>query len=178
MKSKFVGPAEIFPNRADNYRSNYVRSTVCCLSSSPFPMVLFSDDRCQINQCLIFNPSIDEYHLFTFDSIDIKTKENHQSIKSIVVDPLSCNVYYVCDSLWNIYSIEVSAIEQIKEGKANELDRTQVRHLIQFNYPIEAMALIRSTSKGQYFAIIHRTETDREKVSFLRYLFSADSLFR
>ncbi|CAF4464374.1 unnamed protein product, partial [Rotaria sp. Silwood2] len=162
LTSEFVGPICILPSTFDNYGADHSHSNLICLSCSPYPIVIFTRDKCQINECIVLNPSIDQYYLFTIDSICLPINENNQTIKSIIVDELNSNIYYVWDSLSNIYSVEILWIDQIKE-KQNKIQSTNIQHLIKSNDSIQQIGLIQTNNKGQWLAIITKTQINQQK---------------
>ncbi|CAF1236325.1 unnamed protein product [Rotaria sordida] len=162
LTSEFVGPICILPSTFDNYGADHSHSSLICLSCTPYPIVLFTSDECQINECIVLNPSIDQYYLFTIDSISLPINENNQIIKSIIIDELNSNIYYVCDSLSNIYSIEILWIDQIKE-KQKQISSTNIQHLLKSNDLIQQIGLIKTNNKGQWLAIITKTQINQQK---------------
>ncbi len=52
----------------------------------------------------MLNPSPNEYDLFTIDLINLPTIENNKIIKSMIIDKLNWNIYYVYDSLSNVHA--------------------------------------------------------------------------
>jgi len=81
----------------------------------------------------------------------------------MINDKLNSNIYYVYDSLSNVYSIEISWINQI-EQKQKQIQSTNIQHLIKSNHLIQQMGLIQTNNKGQWLAII--TNTQQHKVYF------------
>lgn len=165
ISSEFVGPIRILPSTFDNYGADHSHSRFLCLSYSQFPIIVFTRDKCQINECIVLNPSIDEYDLFTIDLINLPKNENNQIIKSMIIDKLNSNIYYVYDSLSNVYSIEILWINQI-EQKQKQIQSTNIQHLIKSNNSIQQIGLIQTNNKGQWLAIITKTQNNQQKVYF------------
>lgn len=117
-----------------------------------------------MNECIFLNPLLNDYHLFTIDSISLPINENNQIIKSMIIDKLNPNIYYVQDSSSNIYSIEISWINQIQE-KQKLTSKTNIEHFIKSNYFIYQMGLIQTNNKGQWLTIITKTSNQQQKVS-------------
>jgi hypothetical protein len=161
LSSSFIGPLRIFPSTFDNYGSDYNHSRLLCLSNCESIIILFTRDKCEINQCMYLNPSINDYYLYTIDSINLPNNENNRIIKSMIIDKLNSNIYYILDSLSNIYSIEISWIKQIK--------KTNIQHLIKSDYFIYQIGLIQTNTKGQCLAIITKTSNHQIKVSFFLF---------
>ncbi|CAF4924225.1 unnamed protein product [Rotaria sp. Silwood1] len=162
MTSEFVGPICILPSAFDNYGADHSHSSLICLSCLSYPIVIFTRDKCQINECIVLNPSIEQYYLFTIDSICLPINENNQIIKSMIVDKLNSNIYYVYDSSSNIYSIEILWIDQIEE-KQKKIPLTNVQHLIKSNDVIQQIGLIQTNNKGQWLAIITKTQINQQQ---------------
>jgi hypothetical protein len=158
LSSSFIGPILLIPSTFDNYGADYSHSHLLCLSNSDLIIVLFTHDKCEINQCIYLNPSIDNYYLYAIDSINFSINENNQLIKSMIIDKLNSNVYYILDSLSNIYSIEISSMNQIKTS--------HIQHLIKSNYFIYQIGLIQTNNKGQCLTIITKTSNQQIKVRF------------
>jgi hypothetical protein len=78
-------------------------------------------------------------------------------IKSMINDRLQSNVYYVFDTLSNIYSLEIFWINQI-ENKQTQLIKTNVQHLIKSNSPIEQFGLVQTNHRGQCLALITKSQ--------------------
>jgi hypothetical protein len=163
ISSEFVGPLRILPSRNDNYGGDHSHSRLLCLSCSNNPVVIFTRNNCSINECIYLNPSYNEYCLFTIDSISLSTNENNPTIKCLIIDQLNSNRYYISDSLSNVYSIEISSINQIN-GEENKICSTNIEHLIRTNNSIEEMGLIQTNNKGQWLVIICKTQNNQEKV--------------
>ncbi|CAF3758731.1 unnamed protein product [Adineta steineri] len=134
LSSEFIGPIRMYPSTYDNYGSDYSHSNILCLSCSQFPLVIFTNGKCQINQCIVLNPSINEYYLFTIDLVNLPKIDNNnpQIIKSMINNKLNSNIYYIYDSLSNVYSIEISWINQI-EQKQKQIQSTNIQHIIKSN---------------------------------------------
>ncbi|CAF4719559.1 unnamed protein product, partial [Rotaria sp. Silwood2] len=88
LTSEFVGPICILPSTYDNYGADYSDSNLLCLSCSPYPIVVFTCDICQINECIVLNPSVDQYYLCTINSINLPINENNSKIKLMIIDEL------------------------------------------------------------------------------------------
>jgi len=89
----------------------------------------------------------------------------------MIIDKLNSNIYYVCDSLSNIYSIEISWINQIKLQQ-KQIQTTNIQHLIKSNNPIQQIGLIQTNTKGQWLAIITKTLNNQQKVYFTFFFYS------
>jgi len=111
------------------------------------------------------NPSKDEFYLFTINLINLPINE----IKSMIIDKLNLNIYYILDSLSNIYLIEIFWINQIKL-KENQFESTNIQHLIKSNYLIQQFGLIQTNNKGQLLSFISKTQINQQKV-FIFILF-------
>ncbi|CAF0960227.1 unnamed protein product [Adineta ricciae] len=158
---EFHGPLRILPPTYDNYGSNYSHSNFLCLSCSEKVLILLTRNICQINQCVLLNPSNDEFCLFTIDSIHLpKTDQMNLTIKSMIRNPLNSNVYYVCDSSSNVYSIEISWINEIQE---KQISATKIQYLCKSNHSIEQIGLVQTTNKGQWLTILTKTSQNQEK---------------
>lgn len=166
MLCKFIGPIVILPGTFNNYGSDYSHSHLVCLSNSEYPLIIFTNNKNEINQSIILNPKIEEYYLFTIDKINLIKNENNQFIKLIIKDKLNSNIYYILDSLSNIYSIEISWINKIKQ---NQFDKTIIEHLIKSNYNIQQFNLIQTNNKGQWLTII--TKINNQEKVFFYYFF-------
>ena len=166
ISSEFVGPIRILPSTFDNYGADHSHSSLLCLSSSQYPIVILTDNKCQINQCIVLNPSNNEFYLYTIDSIKLPINENNQIIKSLINDKLNSNIYYLQDSLSNIYSFEISWINQIQQKQTN-FQITNIQHLIKSKYSIQQIGLIQIINKGQWLAFITKTQINQQKVTFL-----------
>jgi hypothetical protein len=83
----------------------------------------------------------------------------------MIIDKLNSNIYYVWDSLSNIYSIEISWINQI-QVQQKQIETTNIKHLIKSNDPIQQIGLIQTNNKGQWLAIITKTLNNQQKVYF------------
>jgi hypothetical protein len=162
ISSEFVGPVRILPSAFDNYGADYSHSSLLCLSYSEYPIVILIRDRCEINECIVVNPSPDEYYLYTINSISFPINENNQMIKRMINDKLNSNIYYICDSLSNIYSLEIEWINQIQQ-KQNQIHKTNIQHLIKSNYSIQQIGLTQINNKGQWFTFI---TNNQQKVCF------------
>ncbi|CAF1195543.1 unnamed protein product [Adineta steineri] len=165
LSSEFIGPIRIYPSTYDNYGSDYSHSNILCLSCSQFPLVIFTNGKCQINQCIVLNPSINEYYLFTIDLINLPKIDNNnpQIIKSMINNKLNSNIYYIYDSLSNVYSIEISWINQI-EQKQKQIQSTNIQYIIKSNNFIQQFGLIQTNNKGQFIAILTKTQkNDQQK---------------
>jgi hypothetical protein len=152
----FQGPLRILP------------STFISLSNSTFPIVIFTRDKYQLNQCIILSPSLNEYYLFTIDLISLPANPNGHILTSIIPDLFSSNRYFISDSAANVYLIEISRINQIQQG-LKELQSTHIQHLINgenSKTKIEQMGLIQTDNHEQYLALITKSLTNRQKVSF------------
>lgn len=169
--SSFIGPIVILPSRFDNYGADYSHSNLTCLSCSEFIIVVLTRNNSEINECILINPSKDEYYLFTIDLINLSNNE----IKTIIIDKLNSNIYYILDCLSNIYLIEILWINQIKL-KENQFQSTEIQHLIKSNYLIEQIGLIQTNNKGQLLTFISKTQINQQKV-FLFYLIKNKFLF-
>ncbi|CAF4453365.1 unnamed protein product, partial [Adineta steineri] len=127
---EFQGPIRILPSTFDNYGVDHGQSTFICLSDSTCPLLVFTHDKCQLNQCIILSPSINQYYLFTIDSISLSTaNQTGQIITSIIPDKFSPNKYYIADSNANIYLIEILWIDQVQQG-SKQFQSTNILHLI------------------------------------------------
>jgi hypothetical protein len=93
----------------------------------------------------------------------------------MINDKLNSNIYYVCDSLSNIYSIEIRWINQI-QLKQKQIEKTNIQHLIKSNYFIEQIGLIQTNNKGQWLTIISKTQNNQQKV-LLDFLLDFEILF-
>ncbi|CAF3299306.1 unnamed protein product [Rotaria socialis] len=162
ITSEFGDPIRILPSTHDNYGADHTHSNLICLSCSPFPIIIFTRDKCQIYECVFLNPTIDQYYLFTIDSISLPIDENNQIIKSMIIDKLNSNVYYVCDSSSNIYSIEIFWNNNIQD-QGKKIQSTNVQHIIKSNDFIQQIGLIQTSTKGQWLAFITKTKNNHEK---------------
>ena len=167
MSCSFAGPIRILPRSFDNYGADHSHSKLCCLPSCDIPIILFSNGKNRVNECIFLNPVANEYYLFVIDSICLS---NENSIQSIVIDRLNRNVYYLLDSLANVYSIEILWINQIR-NKSPRIDRTIIKHLFKCNSPIAQLGFIQTNYQGQWLTFLTKTINHQEKVCFYR-LFS------
>ncbi|CAF0941914.1 unnamed protein product [Adineta steineri] len=167
---EFQGPIRILPSTFDNYGVDHGQSTFICLSDSTCPLLVFTHDKCQLNQCIILSPSINQYYLFTIDSISLSTaNQTGQIITSIIPDKFSPNKYYIADSNANIYLIEILWIDQVQQG-LKQFQSTNIQHLIdgansnqKFNNKIEQIGSIQIHNHGQYLAAIVKSQTNQQK---------------
>ncbi|CAF1415297.1 unnamed protein product [Rotaria sordida] len=169
ISEEFQGPILILPSTFNNYGGDHGQSTFICLSNSNYPLVIFTHDKCQLNQSIILSPSLNQYCLFTIDLICLPTNENGQIITSIIRDPFSLNRYFISDSSGNVYSIEISWINQIQQG-LKQLQPTHIQHLISgtnSNYKIinkiQQIGLIKTNNNQQYLAIIVKSQINQQK---------------
>jgi hypothetical protein len=133
-------------------------------------LIVFTRDKCQLNQCIILSPSINQYYLFTIDLISLPTNQNGQIITSIIQDPYSSNRYYIADSSANVYLIEILWINQIPQC-LKQLQSTHIQHLIngensssKIIKKIEQIGLIQIDNNEQYLAVIVKSQTNQQKV--------------
>ncbi|UJR29834.1 hypothetical protein I4U23_017377 [Adineta vaga] len=163
LYGEFIGPLRILPSTYNNYGSNYRHSKFLCLSCSENALVVFTPNLNELNQCILLNPSNETYCLYTIDSINLpKTSEKISLIKSMIKNPLNSNIYYISDSLSNVYSIEISWINQIDQ-KSNEIRSTNIQYLCKSDHSIEQIALIQRNNKGQWLAILTNTSQNQQK---------------
>ncbi len=66
---EFQHPIRILPSTFDTYGAHHGQSTFICLSNSTYPLVVLTRDNYRLNQCLILSPSVNQYYLFTIDSV-------------------------------------------------------------------------------------------------------------
>ena len=116
---------------------------------------------------ILLSPSIDDYSLFTIDSINFPINQNGQILTTILSDLYSSNKYFICDSLSNVYLIEISWINQIQQG-IKKLQSTHIQHLIQgenLKNKIEHIGFIQTNNDQQqpYLAIIMKSQTNQQK---------------
>jgi hypothetical protein len=171
ISGEFQGPIRILPSTFDNYGADHGQSTFICLSNSNSPLVVFTRDKIQLNQCIILSPLLNQYYLFTIDLISLPTNQNGQILTSIIQDRFSSNRYFISDSSANVYLIEISWINQIQQG-LKQFQSTYIQHLINgtnFNNKIinkiEQMGIIQTNNNQQYLAVIVKSQTDPQKVS-------------
>ncbi len=129
ISSDFQGPIRILPSTFDNYGADRGQSTFFCLTRSNSPLLIFTRDRCQLNQCILLSPLNNPHCLFTIDSISFPTDQLGQMVTTMIEDPFSAKRYFIADSMGNVYSIEVSWIEQIQQG-SKQIPPTHIQHLI------------------------------------------------
>jgi hypothetical protein len=89
---------------------------------------------------------------------------------------LNPNMYYVYDSLFNVYSIEISWIEKI-EQKEKTFPPTKIQHRFKSNDPIEQLALIQSNHQGQWLTILTKKPNSQQKVSSISFFFVIDTIY-
>ncbi|CAF1416329.1 unnamed protein product [Rotaria sp. Silwood1] len=80
----------------------------------------------------------------------------------MIIDELNSNTYYVCDSSSNISSIEILWIDDLEE-KQKKISSTNVQHLIKSNDSIQQIGLIQTNNKGQWLAMITKTQINQQK---------------
>jgi hypothetical protein len=168
ISGDFQGPLRILPSTFNNYGADHGQSTFICLSNSTYPIVIFTRDKYQLNQCIILSPSLNEYYLFTIDLISLPANPNGHILTSIIPDLFSSNRYFISDSAANVYLIEISWINQIQQG-LKKLQSTHIQHLINgenSKTKIEQMGLIQTDNHEQYLALITKSLTSQQKVSF------------
>jgi len=161
ISGEFQGPIRILPSIFDNYGADHGQSTFICLSNSNSSLLVFTRDKYQLNQCIILSPSSNQYYLFTIDLISLPTNENGQILTTIIRDSFSPNRYFISDSMANVYSIEISWIEQIQQG-SKQLQSTHLQHLINgtnAKNKIEQMSVIQTDNNEQYLAVIVKAQT-------------------
>jgi hypothetical protein len=171
ISGEFQGPIHILPSTLDNYGADHGQSTFICLSNSNFSLIIFTRDKTQLNQCLILSTTLNQYYLFTIDSISLPKNPNGQIIlTSFLQDPFSSNRYFISDSTANVYSIEISWIDQIQQG-LKQLQSTHIQHLIngmnsnhKIMNKIEQMGVIETNNNEQYLAVIVKSQTNQQKV--------------
>ena len=171
ISEEFQGPICILPSTFDNYGSDHNQSTFICLSNPTRPLVVFTRDRHQINQCILLSPSLNEYCLFDIDIISLPENQNQQLITLIIRDRFSFNRYYISDLAANVYRVEVSWIDQVQQG-IKQLPLTRIEHLVNetnLDYKIKKrivqMNSIQTNNNKQYLAIIVQSQTDQQKVN-------------
>jgi hypothetical protein len=170
---EFQGPIRILPSTFDNYGADHGQSTFICLSNSIYPLVVFTRDNYQLNQCIILSPTINQYYLFTIDLISLPINQNGQILTSIIPDRFSSNKYYIADSNTNIYLIEILWIDQIQQG-LKQLQSTHIQHLISAGHSnnkminkIEQMGLIQIDNNEEYLAVIVKSQINQQKVNLI-----------
>jgi len=173
ISKEFQGPIRILPSTFNNYGADHGQSTFICLSNSNFPLIIFTHDKIQLNQCIILSPSLNQYYLFTIDLISLPTNSSGQILTSIIQDPFSSNRYFISDSNANIYSIEILWINQIQQG-LKQLQPTHIQHLIngtnsnnKIINKIEQMGSIQINNNQQYLAVIVKSQTNQQKVKLI-----------
>ncbi|CAF5221075.1 unnamed protein product, partial [Rotaria magnacalcarata] len=151
--------------------TDHGQSTFICLSNSMYPLVVFTRDKCQMNQCVILSPASNQYYLFTIDLICLPINQNGQMITSIIRDPFCSNRYFISDSSANVYLIEISWINQIQQG-LKQIQSTHIQHLItetnstcKITNKIEQMGLIQTNNNEKYLTIIAKSQTNQKKVN-------------
>jgi len=171
ISKEFQGPIRILPSTFNNYGADHGQSTFICLSNLNCSFVVFTRDKCQLNQCIILSPSLNQYYLFTIDLICLPTNENGQILTSIIQDRFCSNRYFISDSIANVYSIEISWINQIQQG-LKQFQSTHIQHLINGNNSnnkiinkIEQIGIIQINNNQQYLAVIVKSQTNTQKVS-------------
>lgn len=87
----------------------------------------------------------------------------------MIIDKLNSNIYYVFDSLSNIYSIEILWINFIKE-KLKKLPSTNIKYLIKSNNLIESIGIIQTNYKEKWLTFINKQINQQQKVCFSFYL--------
>ena len=170
ISGEFQGPLRILPSTFDNYGADHGQSTFICLSNSTYPIVIYTRDKSQLNQCIVLSPTVNLYNLFTIDLISLPTNQNGQILTTIIPDLFSSNKYFISDSAANVYSIEISWINQIQQG-TKKLLPTHIQHLINgenSKNKIEHMGLIQTNNHEQYLAVITKSPINQQKVSFTR----------
>jgi len=76
--------------------------------------------------------------------------ENKPLIKSMIKDKLNPNIYYICHSLSNVYSVEISWINQ-NQAQQNRIEKGNIQNLIKTN------------TKGQWLKIISKIVSNQQK---------------
>lgn len=169
---EFHGPLCILPSTYNNYGVEHGQSTFICLSNSISSLIVFTHDKYQLNQCIILSPSINQYNLYTIDSISLpKTSNGQQILTRIISDPYSSNRYFICDLNGNVYLIDILWINQIQQ-ELKHFQKTNIQHLIHgnysndtLNYQIEQMNVIQINNNQQYLAIIVKSQINQQKVN-------------
>lgn len=158
LHGEFQGPIRILPSTFDNYGIDHGQSTFISLKNNPIPLLIFTRDRCQLNQCLVLSSSMNEFNLFTIDTISFaKNSSSDHFIERIIEDRFSSNRYFILDSKGNIYSIEIPWIDQIEKG-LQQSQSTHCEHLIHGNNSnqIKQFSLMENDRNEQYFAVINQ----------------------
>jgi hypothetical protein len=74
----------------------------------------------------------------------------------MIKDKLNPNIYYICHSLSNVYSVEISWINQ-NQAQQNRIEKGNIQNLIKSNY------LIKTNNKGQWLKIISKIVSNQQK---------------
>ena len=160
LHGEFQGPIRILPSTFDNYGIDHGQSTLISLINNEIPLLIFTRDRCQLNQCLVLSSSTNQFNLFTIDTISFsKNSSGDHFIERIIEDRFSSNRYFILDSKGNIYSIEIPWIDQIEKG-LKEFQSTHCEHLIHGNNSnqIKQFSMIENDRNERYFAVICQTK--------------------
>lgn len=121
---------------------------------------MFTNGKNSLNECVLLNPVENEFYFFAIDSICLS---NGNSIQSMIFDRLNEKIFYLIDSLRNIYSIEINWIEQI-ERKSSQINRTIVQHLFKLNSHLLHCNFTQTKTNGQSLTFITKTINDQQKV--------------
>ena len=159
-QTSFTGPLRILPSSYDNYGADHSHSKMNCFCLNEIPVVMFTNGRNCLNECILLNPVENEYYLFAIDSICLS---NENLIQSIVFDRLNEKIFYLIDSMKNIYSIQINWIEQIQQ-KSTKIDRTIIQHLFKLNSHLFHCNFIQTKNNGQFLTFITQTTNDQLKV--------------
>ena len=171
ISEEFQGPLRILPSTFDNYGTDHGQSTFVCLSDTKYPLLISTRDKHHLNQSLVLSSS-NEYSLYTIDRISLKKNPSGEMlIESIRKDPFVSNRYFLSDGKGNIYSIEISWFEQIKQG-IKQFQSTRFQHLIdgKNSNQIEHFSPIQTNDNQLYLAIIVHSQTNENKVNQLTWI--------
>jgi len=168
---EFQGPIRILPSTFNNYGADHGQSTFICLSNSNSSLIVFTRDKCQLNQCILLSQSFNQYYLYAIDLISLPTNQNGQILTSIIQDPFCLNRYFISDSNANVYSIEILWINQIQQG-LKKFQSTHIQHLIngtnsnnKIINQIEQIGVIQTNNNEQCLAVIVKSQTNQQKVN-------------
>jgi len=85
----------------------------------------------------------------------------------MIKDKLNSNIYYTRHSLSNVYSVDISWINQ-NQVQQNRIEKRNMQNLIKSNY------LIKTNNKGQWLKIISKilSNQHRDKLPFILFKIS------
>lgn len=153
IHDEFQGPIRILPSTFDNYGIDHGQSRFVSLTHNELSVLIFTRDRCQLNECVVLSSSTNEFNLFTIDTISFtKNSSSEHFIETMIKDRFTSNRYFLSDSKGNIYSIEISWIDQIEKG-FKQFQATHCEHLIHGDQ-FKCISSIENDRNEQYLAVI------------------------